>query len=744
MVNPEYKDGFKHKGTFQIAVTAEMFKTLSLDLYSNPHKAILREYATNARDSHVEAGNPAPFDVQLPSVNDPTFIVRDYGTGMTPERIETVCRTYGASTKRETNQFTGKLGLGFKAALGYVGTFAVFSYLDGMLYKYMIRMEDDGIPVLLADDPMETKEPNGVKIQFAVDPKDAKEFLTAATETFPFFETVPNFIGEVKPDIVLPRYVREGREKDYSWKIYENDEDYEGSLIIMGGNVYPMGGTMERSFREDQIHYFVDMDLFEPTPSREALKWGKQDVELITQMRAKVVSRIVDEFKKEVSGMTDWEELLHFYGYPSDFTRKCLNSYINTKYPRNKEINGKWLFFQFNQYSAGCALRAENIPVGRIYDTNKRAGQPPNKRFMRSQHVNSISMAAGEITSDKPITIVLYDAKGISDVVPQLPDNSLVIGTPTLTEDEWTEFVKDASALFDPQRIPYKIVSVADLVSRMPKKERNTRVKGTDVAQACVGAFGLINGVFQRLENLQGYTHYVPFDDETTMRLNVAFNQPSFQKDPQTVLHRVSYVDIATALGMKNPTNVKICYIRPRFVPNYTKALKSWKDDCAATLRARFTDNWYGFMSFLYGYHLSSFLSEQAFNLLEWLKNNTEPWLWINMSYPMTREIAKTMSVHRYNIDRINFMGHECYNKGNKLTLSDEGRKFNRMHETASAWMFTTDDFRDIYSSWVDRFNAEVVSMRRTYPYLFQGKSELLYGALVTKSLQNTTNNNNE
>jgi len=41
-------------------------------------KTIVREYSTNAKDSQVEAGVTKPFDVQLPSVNNPMFKIRDY------------------------------------------------------------------------------------------------------------------------------------------------------------------------------------------------------------------------------------------------------------------------------------------------------------------------------------------------------------------------------------------------------------------------------------------------------------------------------------------------------------------------------------------------------------------------------------------------------------------------------------------------------------------------------------------
>jgi hypothetical protein len=100
------------------------------NLYSDKHLAVLREYSTNALDSHVTAGNPAPIEVTLPGALNPTLVITDHGAGLSRDDIVNVYAKYGASTKRATNNQIGSFGLGAKSAFTIGGQFVVTATKD--------------------------------------------------------------------------------------------------------------------------------------------------------------------------------------------------------------------------------------------------------------------------------------------------------------------------------------------------------------------------------------------------------------------------------------------------------------------------------------------------------------------------------------------------------------------------------------------------------------------------------------
>lgn len=84
---------------------------LSSNLYSSPEQSFIREIVSNAWDSHVEAGNTdTPVIVKFTGETyNKSVIIRDYGTGLSPERFKEVYCNIGSSTKRESNDFIGGL-----------------------------------------------------------------------------------------------------------------------------------------------------------------------------------------------------------------------------------------------------------------------------------------------------------------------------------------------------------------------------------------------------------------------------------------------------------------------------------------------------------------------------------------------------------------------------------------------------------------------------------------------------------
>jgi len=82
-------------------------------VYSHKERAVIRELACNAHDSHVIAGTTdIPFDVHLPTQLEAYFSLRDYGTGLSDQEVRNVFAGIGISTKRDSNEVIGCFGIG--------------------------------------------------------------------------------------------------------------------------------------------------------------------------------------------------------------------------------------------------------------------------------------------------------------------------------------------------------------------------------------------------------------------------------------------------------------------------------------------------------------------------------------------------------------------------------------------------------------------------------------------------------
>lgn len=151
-------------------------------LYSNPIRTLTQEYICNARDAHREVGQTKPIEIDVPTRFNPVLKIRDFGPGLSPERVKNVFVYYGSSTKRETDEQTGGFGIGAKSAWAYTDSFIIHSYHNGTHYAFNAnRANGLGTLTVLFEQP--TKEANGVCIEIAVNPKDCELFKKSVFHT---------------------------------------------------------------------------------------------------------------------------------------------------------------------------------------------------------------------------------------------------------------------------------------------------------------------------------------------------------------------------------------------------------------------------------------------------------------------------------------------------------------------------------------------------------------------------------
>lgn len=222
---------------FGIKLSRKMFRILSADLYSDKIKAVIRELSTNAADAHVAAGKATtPFEVHLPSIMEPWFSVRDYGTGLSQEQMESVYTQYGESTKTDSNEQTGCLGLGSKSPFAYTDSFTVESRYNGKLYIYSAYMSEDGSPAL--SEPLtisDTKDSNGLMIKFSVKTGDFHSFIERAVNVLRWFKVRPVVTGNHTFKYPLDTEYMIDTDK------YSIPKSYTGQSYCLMGNVcYPL------------------------------------------------------------------------------------------------------------------------------------------------------------------------------------------------------------------------------------------------------------------------------------------------------------------------------------------------------------------------------------------------------------------------------------------------------------------------------------------------------------------------
>ena len=298
-------------GEFRIRNSAKAFNILSSGLYANKIKAIIRELSCNAIDSHTAAGTTQPFEVHLPTTLEPWFSIRDFGTGLSHDQVTKIYTTYFESTKTESNEFIGALGLGSKSPFSYTDNFTVAAVQNGRKGIYSAFINDVGVPSIALMGEEQVTESNGVEVKFSVNDRyDFSKFADEAQSVYRWFPVLPTMTGN-KINVIPVHY----ETKDIIAGVHSLEDSYgrgrNPSVAVMGNIAYPIEVPQAEQVLEG-VHQLLKCGLviefgigeLDFQASREGLSYIPLTIDSIRKKLVAVNSALTEVFTKEADAIT--------------------------------------------------------------------------------------------------------------------------------------------------------------------------------------------------------------------------------------------------------------------------------------------------------------------------------------------------------------------------------------------------------------------------------------------------------
>jgi hypothetical protein len=325
--------------SFNIKTTAKAFKILSDGLYKNKILAFVRELSRNAYDAHIAAGRSnIPFEIHLPSQFEPTFYVKDFGTGLSEENVMSLYTTYFDSSKTDSNDYVGALGLGSKSPFSYRSKFTVKSRYDGIEKTYSCFLNEQQIPSIVKMGEVPYTGLPGLEVEISINREDFNNVSIAVKSDLLFWEgTLPKVIGNSNFVISRPKKVLTGTNW-YTTERYTRG-DFDNTPVAVQGHVgYPISlNILHQKANEKQIAILNLIKKINPviqfpigqldvTASREELSYDETTINNIISACTNVIEEFTSSFKSELKTLDSEKTEIDF----RKAARKILQKYVSS------------------------------------------------------------------------------------------------------------------------------------------------------------------------------------------------------------------------------------------------------------------------------------------------------------------------------------------------------------------------------------------------------------------------------
>ena len=300
---------------------------LSSNLYSAPERSFIREIVSNAWDSQVEAGTTdIPIIIKITeSENNNSYsrftgygdiTIRDFGTGLSPERFNEVYRNIGSSTKRESNAYHGAFGIGHLSGFSCSNTMYITSYYNGTCYEYIgIKDADTIVYTLVSTSP--TIEKNGLEVTLK------NVYLSKYRNSLKYIWFFPNVFIEDNNTNYKSTSINDIKIKKYN-NFWVSSVEVEDKLLL-GNVLYPLNRTELGSRLDYHLSNFLgrikysgivlkfDIGELSVTPNRESIIYTKEGVDKIINkilaVQKEIYNIIEKESKKDFTDLVQYTKL---------------------------------------------------------------------------------------------------------------------------------------------------------------------------------------------------------------------------------------------------------------------------------------------------------------------------------------------------------------------------------------------------------------------------------------------------
>lgn len=421
------------------------------NLYSDTELAVIREYSTNALDSHIFAGQSDPIRVYTPNQFTNEFIVQDFGLGLSKDEIQNIYGNYGASTKRDSDDVAGCLGLGSKSALAYTSAFTVIGVKDGMQTTAVISLAEDGAGQIEVVDEAKTDERNGVTVR--VPSNWRSDFKNEVRKFFSFWDKGTVLIDDEEPAHFTDNMIQ----IDETVWVSAPGRYNTGITVVMGGVSYEVDAPAYTDrLKGRDVVVMADMGTVDFVPSREALNMTVRTKEFLKELSDFVVRELDRILQDKIDATESRKEVIALA--LQRLARNARDSIIWNNVEHDLFINEQYIAYDVDERKSAKSKHNSPFWVGRVYET--KAAVLINKPFTNLSGLQRDKLEKYFEDKGLDIDTVFYLRSGKAPFMTldaEIIDFNEVVkikvskrergtGKPDATKLDWEHYVWDATA----------------------------------------------------------------------------------------------------------------------------------------------------------------------------------------------------------------------------------------------------------------------------------------------------------